>query len=505
MQNINYPRPQLKRKSFHSLNGVWRMNDQNVDVPSCLQKNKMHYETSFKYKKTNDRVILHFDAVDQITTVFLNNRFVGLNIGGYLPFEFEITDFIKEGQNILVVDVIDELDKTYPYGKQTSKPSGMWYTQVSGIWGNVWYEEVPSKYIKNIKITPDLKGVDLDIEIDNKGKILKKHKRINIKNPILWTPQKPYLYHELIKESKDIVEIYFALRTISIESIKGINRVCLNGKPIFLNGVLDQGYFKPGLFIALNNAYFKDIKNMKDLGFNLLRKHIKIESEEFYYQCDKQGILVMQDMVSSGEVSFIKDTVLPTLGFNRKDNVESIDSRMKFFIDYSIKTINHLYNHPSVISYTIFNEGWGQFNADDLYIRFKTIDKTRLFDSTSGWFKQNLSDFDSKHVYFRNIKLNIKERPFLLSECGGYVFNVNNEKVRWGYGICHTKSELTNRIIKLYQDMVIPYIPKGLNGVIYTQLSDVEQEINGLYTYDRKICKVDKQKIKTLFNFLKIE
>ena len=491
----NYPRPQLKRNSFISLDGTWLMNGIEVYVPSCRQEKKLHYEKCFSYVKNNDRVILHFGAVDQIAKVYLNDNYLGEHRGGYLSFEFEVTDYIKQ-DNVLVVDVVDELDTTYPYGKQTLKPQGMWYTPVSGIWWSVWYEEVPNAYIKNIKITPDLQGVDLDILIDDNHKLINKHIRKEIDNPILWDFDNPYLYTETIKEGNDEVEIYYGLRTIDIQNINGVNRVCLNNKPIIINGLLDQGYWKDTLFIPdSEDGYKNDVINVKKLGFNTLRKHIKIEPEEFYYECDKNGMLVIQDMVQNGKYSFIKDTALPTVGINRNDKVGSLDERMKFFIQHSKDTINHLHNHPCIVMYTIFNEGWGQFNADELYDELKSLDDTRLYDSTSGWFRQNKSDFDSLHIYFRNKKLTPNKRPLFLSECGGYVYSASNEKVKWGYGICKSKDELTDKIIKMYEKMVIPAIRSGLCGIIYTQVSDVEGEVNGLYTFDRKVLKVDETKI----------
>lgn len=498
-----YPRPQLKRDNFVSLDGTWLVNDKEVEVPSCLQEKHLHYEKHFEYTKHNDRVILHFGAVDQIAKVYLNDVYLGEHVGGYLPFEFEISEYIKK-ENKLVVDVIDELDTTYPYGKQSLHPQGMWYTPISGIWGSVWYEEVPSTYIKEIKITPDIKGVDLDIVIDSNNIITNKHIRKDIENPILWEVDNPYLYRETIKEDKDEVEIYYGLRVIDIQNINGVNRVCLNNKPIIFNGLLDQGYFKNSLFIPNNNnGYYNDIANIKNLGFNTLRKHIKIEPEEYYYECDRLGVLVIQDMVENGNYSFIKDTALPTIGIGRNDKVEKLDERMKFFIKHSKDTINHLYNHPCIVTYTIFNEGWGQFNADDIYKQLKALDGTRLYDSTSGWFKQNESDFDSLHIYFRNKKLKPKNRPLLLSECGGYVYAANKEKVKWGYGICKSKEALTDKIIQMYETMAIPAIKDGLCGTIYTQISDVEGEINGLYTFDRNLIKVDEKKIKDINNKVK--
>lgn len=501
-----YPRPQLKRDSYFSLNGTWLMNGMEVNVPSCRQEKRLHYEKHFFYVKTNDRVILHFSKVDQVCKVYLNDNYLGEHIGGYLAFEFEITDYVHQGDNKLVVDVIDELDTTYPYGKQTLKPSGMWYTPVTGIWSDVWYEEVPNRYIKNIKITPNLKGVDLDILIDDNKELINKKQRVDVDNPILWDIDNPHLYYQKIKEDKDEVEIYYGLRTIDIQNIDGINRVCLNNKPIIINGLLDQGYWKDTLFIPSGvDGYTNDILNCKKLGFNLLRKHIKVEPEEFYYECDRLGMLVMQDMVQNGKYKFFKDTVLATIGFNFSDKVDKLDERMNFFIKHSKETLDHLYNHPSIIAYTIFNEGWGQFNADELYDTLKQKDKTRLYDATSGWFKQHKSDFDSFHIYFRNAKLKPKIRPLLLSECGGYVYVTDASKAKWGYGICKSKDELTDKMIEMYETMVVPNIEKGLCGVIYTQVSDVEGEVNGIYSFDRKICKVEKDRLKQVFKKLMVK
>ena len=487
-----YPRPQLVRDNYQLLNGKWKVNGVSKDVPSCEILQELTYIKQFNFKRIKDRVILHFDGVDQICKVYLNDNYLGEHIGGYLPFRFEISDIVKEGKNILRVEVVDKLDKTYPYGKQSLNPSGMWYTPVSGIWKDVWLEQVPKKYIKDIKITPDLKGVDLLIKIDDGKKIVEKKKRINERNPILWDVDNPHLYYREIKQGDDVVTIYYGLRKIEIIG----NRVYLNNNPIFINGVLDQGYWKDSLFIPKSyQGYIDDIKNMKQLGINLLRKHIKVEPDCFYYECDRLGMLVMQDMVQSGEFHFIKEGLLATIGFNFNDRVENVDERMKFFIEHSKNIQDHLYNHPSLIAYTIFNEGWGQFNSDDVYKLLKARDDSRLYDSTSGWFKQKYNDFDSLHIYFRNKKLKPKNRPMIVSECGGYVYNTDNSDVSWGYGKCNSKDELTSSIEKLYDVMILPYVGKGLVGIIYTQLSDVEGEVNGLYSFDRKILKVDKQRM----------
>jgi hypothetical protein len=242
---------------------------------------------------------------------------------------------------------------------------------------------------------------------------------------------------------------------------------------------------------------------MKELGFNLLRKHVKIEPDYFYYACDKLGMLVMQDMVNSGAYSFVRDTLLPNIGVNKNWNrkLSPTNKRRIIFETEVKKTIKHLYNHPCIIAYTIFNEGWGQFNSDELYDYVKKLDSTRLVDATSGWYIGKKNDFDSQHIYFRLKKLTAKERPLLISECGGYNLLIQEHffgKKEYGYGACKDKDALTKRIEKMYHKMIIPAIKSGLCGCIYTQLSDVENESNGLYTYDRKVCKVHKHKLRKL-------
>ena len=494
----------MRRKSFQSLDGEWTLGQSRITVPYPPQapasgfdgdKNAEHlsYSRYFDFKKENDRCLLHFGAVDQVASVSVNGIQVGTHEGGYLPFEFDITKAVVEGVNELTVECMDSLDTYYPYGKQTKKPGGMWYTPFSGIWKSVWLEQVPDEYIRDIKITPDLKGVTLDVD----GEI----RRIDIENPHLWTPDDPYLYTHTVSKGKDEVEIYFALRTVEIKEIDGINRVCLNGKPIFLHGLLDQGYYVPGLCTATPEEYEKDIRVMKSLGFNMLRKHIKVEDESFYFLCDKLGMLVMQDMVNNGKYKFMTDTFLATLGFNRNDRTGFAEKRKEFWIRHSKETIEKLYNHPCIIAYTLFNEGWGQFESDAAYTMLKSVDGTRLFDSTSGWFPQHKSDFDSVHIYFRTVELFPKERPLLLSEFGGYSYPVEGHrstKKTYGYGACRSKDELTDKIVSAYEKMVIPAIKKGLCGSVYTQVSDIEDEINGMLTYDREVLKVDGEKMKAL-------
>ncbi len=526
-----YPRPHMKREHWMSLNGTWKLDGDDIRVPfppqSGLSNYKKKVKDVFTYEKKfvlskemqGERILLHFGAVDQIAEVVLNGKKLGTHEGGYLEFTFDVTDCIKRvGENVLLVKVTDTLSLDYPYGKQCKKRGGMWYTPVSGIWKSVWLEAVPEKYIESIKLTPDLTGSEIELFAGTSvfvvcvrmpdGTVLEKtfegnKGRIEIPEEAirLWTPETPYLYEMTITAGEDRVETYFALRTIEIKNIDGVNRVCLNGEPIFLHGVLDQGYFPEGIYLpAEETEYDRDILRMKELGINLLRKHIKVEPDYFYYACDKLGMLVMQDMVNNGPYSFIRDTAIPTLGYKKRGDQTGLGGKRKeIFIRHVENTIEQLYNHPSIIAYTIFNEGWGQFESDYLYDHVKTLDPTRLVDSTSGWFAQGKNDFDSEHIYFKAIEVEPKERPMFMSECGGYSMVVENHYYSkyntYGYGGSDDPEKLTEDILNLYDIMILPAVSKGMCGCIYTQLSDVEDEINGLYTYDRKVCKVEKDKL----------
>ena len=524
-----YPRPLLKRNSFFSLNSLWELNGQNINVPFPPEAKLSGYDGDLgnlvyrkrftlpeNFYKESDRVILHFGAIDQLADVFLNDTFITHNEGGYLPFSVDISRYLED-DNLLEVRVTDELDYFYPYGKQSKKPAGMWYTPVSGIWKSVWIEALPQNGIENLNIKTDMNSLHLQIlsnaqkfkvEFENYCEVFDSNIiDIAIPEPHLWSLQDPYLYKLKITTDDDQIESYFGLRKIEARIINGHERLFMNNRPLFINGLLDQGYFEKGIYTPEDvKEYERDIVGIKELGFNTLRKHIKLEDEAFYYYCDKHGILVIQDMVNSGKYSFFKDTILPTIGFLKLRRKAKDKKRLEFFLDQSRRTIGLLKSHPSLIGYTIYNEGWGQQEASACYEILKKEDPDRLFDATSGWFFDDKSDFDSYHIYFRNKVLKGKQRLLLLSECGGFTRNIeehsDSKKTSYGYGKTDSEEELTERIIDMHRKMVIPSIENGLVGYIMTQISDVEGEINGMFTYDRSVCKVNKKKILAANNEL---
>ncbi len=524
-----YPRPLLRRESFLPLSEGWTLNDKPIRVPFPPEAelsgyrgavtDDLDYRVRFSlpggFLPPSHRLILHLGAVDQTAQVFVNGAPVARHEGGYLAFSADITEAVRYGENVLRVLARDTLSPSYPYGKQSKNPCGMWYTPVSGIWQTVWMEAVPEAgAVRDIRAVPDLTGVKLTVDTDapftvtvpEAGLCVKseeKELRLDIPSPRLWTPGDPFLYDFTVETGSDSVSSYFALRTIQIRQVNGRALLCLNGEPVFLHGVLDQGYFQDGLFLPSDpQGYGEDVRRMKELGFNCLRKHVKLEPEAFYLACDRLGMLVLQDMVNAGEVHYLRDTVLPNAGFTRRNDKKAVVTRrqMEQFEKNVRGTIERLYSHPCVVGYTIFNEGWGQYDSDRIYTDCKKADPTRFFVSTSGWFRQKKSDAASFHVYFRNkvLKPAKKGRLLLLSECGGFTRRVHGhtaaKRREYGYGKRQeSETELTDKIAALYEQMVLPSMENGLCGCVYTQLSDVEGEINGLYTYDRQVCKVDKR------------
>ena len=534
-----YPRPQLKRDKWLSLDGEWKFKTQKINEPDDPGKwetinvpyspeselsgigrrvsanDTMVYEREISVPEDwkGSRVILHFGAVDQTCKVFVNGEEVISHEGGYLPFSVDITDKLSgEAKDTIRVEAHDSLDHKYPWGKQKSDNGGMWYTPVSGIWQSVWAEPVPEDHVTHLKIdtgrdwaeiraygvekgTIEIMGEKYELIKDDAAYEKRASIRIDIHYPHRWSPEDPYLYDFTIESGDDKLESYFALRTLSIQEVDGVPRLCLNDEPYFFNGVLDQGYWQSGIYTPpTDEAFEEDIMAMKSLGFNTLRKHIKVEPELFYYDCDRLGMVVFQDMVNNFDYSFFKDSALPTIGLKNKDDrgIHRDPESRKLFTESMEGIVKQLYNHPSICYWTIFNEGWGQFSADEMYEQLRYLDPVRFIDSTSGWFHQSKSDVDSHHVYFKKIDLSVGNRPLVLSEFGGYTCRVEghcfNENT-YGYKKFGNRAELLAGLRDLYDNEIEPLMKAGLSAAIYTQLSDVEEETNGLLTYDREVHK----------------
>ena len=564
-----YPRPQMERSNFDVLNGSWdytvisaseyvrkggRTDKTTGKIlvpfsPECdasgvgriLDRNEvLIYKTTFKYGG-RDRILLHFDAVDEKCEVIVNGVSFGVHEGGYLPFYYDVTGACKHGDNALEVHVVDFSDSVpVPKGKQTLSRGGIWYTPQSGIWGTVWTETVPENYIENAVCfaDPDAAAVnvnvtaygdigELTIKIYDEGKEIACVQGAAGDNVIklgavkMWSPDSPFLYKVLIKSESDSVRTYFAMRKIElVTDMRGYKRVKLNGEYIFQSGVLDQGYYPEGMLTPPSDrAMINDIRAMKDCGFNMIRKHIKIEPARWYYHCDRLGMLVWQDMVSGGDkYNFAVIGALPFVGimlddtkrykaFARADKQER-ENYKKFVGD----TVKYLRGFPSIVLWCIFNEGWGQFDSVAMTDYVRGIDDTRLIDSVSGWHDQGRQyyDFKSYHIYFRKFRMPKDEkRCVVLSEFGGYSMPVKEHMQMphkiFGYKIFRDQDELRENIDKLYTREVVPAIQQGLCASVYTQLSDVEEEINGILTYDRKVNKAGRELLNNIKDRLYFE
>ena len=527
-----YPRPQMKRDNWLCLNGAWDFavdyeSKGQIVVPfcpeSCLSRIGTHFDEGSALSYTRNftlpkefnrgRVILHIGAADQRADVFLNGKPVGYHKGGYEAFSLDITDALQEENRLQIICFDDLTDQSYPYGKQTMNRGGMWYTPVSGIWQSIWLESVPETYIRKLNIENRGYSVEISVEPALDGKIrvaelgeftlVDGKVTVTPENPHLWSPEDPFLYHFTLEAGEDKVQSYFAIRCLEIRKVGKYPRLCLNGKPYFVHGLLDQGYWPDGLFTpATPECYAEDILEMKRLGFNTLRKHIKVEPEEFYYQCDKLGMIVFQDMVNNSDYNFFRDTVLPTIGVQKiPDRYMHTDTHhRKRFLEGMEATVGQLKNHPSICYWTIFNEGWGQFDSDRVFDKFLKLDDTRFVDSTSGWFRQRKSQVDSRHVYFRKVKLTGDGKmPLVLSEFGGYSYkpegHVFNTESTYGYGKYQNREEFAQAVQNLYRNEIVPCVKRGLCAAIYTQVSDVEDETNGLRTYDRKVEKLTPEEM----------
>ncbi len=557
-----YPRPQMTRPQWVNLNGQWeyailpkdspapKTFDGKILVPyavesllSGVQKPLLpsqrlwYFRTFDNPNAAGQRVLLHFGAVDDECAVWVNGKQVGEHRGGYLPFTFDITDALVNGENELIVSVLDSTETGLQQrGKQVFNPKGIWYTAISGIWQTVWLEVVPEVSIESLKLTPDLDSQSLTVEAKIRGagegvrveaetthggeKIISSSDqaegavRLAIPNPIAWTPSNPHLYDlrvRLIRDGKVVDEVgsYFVMRKFGLVKVNGHLRFALNGEPLFLYGPLDQGYFPDGLYTPPSEeAMLFDIEYTRAIGCNMIRKHIKVEPLRWYYHCDRLGMIVWQDMPNGGlidgEVVAMSSLLL---GFRRNDTSglrwfgrANADNRARFR-DELQDMIDHLHNAACIAVWVPFNESWGQFESVKVAQWVKAYDPTRLVDHVSGWFDQGGGDFQSRHIYFKKLKRpRPDKRAFVISEFGGYSLKILDhlwdENKKFGYRFYDSPDALTNAYLFLLEKELKPLIPLGLAAAIYTQTTDVEIEINGYLTYDRKVEKMDAEKIR---------
>lgn len=500
------------------------------------------------------RLLLHFGAADQFCCVYIDGQRAGSHSGGYLPFSMDITALVHRGQPLnILVGIRDASDTSYhSRGKQQLKSSGMFYTAQSGLWQTVWLETVPAEYIESLRITPDYDTSSVKIRVctvsSGNGANHASHdtggipvepcrptvscrifapvylgpegigehvcKEMLLETEITprretslpvpkikaWTPETPWLYPVQLTYGDDVVHTYFALRKCDVQiDHQGTPRLFLNNRPYFQTGVLDQGYWPDGLYTApTDEALIYDIRTMKSLGFNMLRKHGKIEPQRWYFHCDRLGMLVWQDMVNGGTtyhhwfVTYLA-TLFNYLNWDVKDIHRTILSRRsrlgrQEFVNETRETIRSLYNHPSIVCWVPFNEGWGQFSTAKVTRLVKRLDSQRLVDSASGWFDQGCGDIKSLHYYFFTLRIPKDSRALALSEFGGYSWRIPGHSACprvYGYRNFHSRDELTKGYERLMGDVVFPTVKEGISAAIYTQLSDIEEEVNGILTYDR--------------------
>ena len=552
-----YPRPQLVRDHWINLNGWWEYQivkaggrfsrpDGRILVPfspetdasgvnRVLQPGEgLWSRCYFECPETENghRVLLHFGAVDERCAVFINGPTAGKHRNGYLSFSFDITELVRPGENELRVYVRDDSDTGMECrGKQRLSPGGMFYQAQSGIWQTVWMETVPENHITDLQIIPldDLRTVRFRITLKDPAPVeinlgstmyrmdecgFQKSKEaavleteITVHEPRLWSPESPALYEADIIAGKDHVQSYFAIRSFGTGTDEnGHACLTLNGKPYFMNGVLDQGYWPESLMTAPSDeALLYDITEMKQAGFNMIRKHEKIEAERWYYHCDRLGMIVWQDMVhGGGRIDAMRMTYLPTVfpwiwthlkdeGNYRLFGRTDAQARTRFEKDL-LRMIRQLENHPCIGLWNIFNEGWGQFDALRLTEMVREADPARLIDHASGWFDQGGGDVKSVHNYFRKLVVEKDARPFVLSEYGGYTCDIPGHVMyeeNYGYRD-YSPEDLPDAFDELMAE--IEALKKdGLAAAVYTQISDIEEEKNGILTYDRKVKKAGKQ------------
>lgn len=557
-----YPRPQMQRSEWLNLNGLWEyaISAKNQAAPPefsaqilvpfplesalsgvgrALQPDELlWYRRAFQIPDAwrGKKVLLHFGAVDWETTVWINGNRVGDHRGGYLPFWFEISQFLRPGANELLVSVWDPTDAHWQQrGKQVRQPKSIWYTQVSGIWQTVWLEPVPEVFIASLKITPDIDSGTVTIAVRGSGGNPSQQagslqvfdggtlvaaaeldpdrleSALAIPQPKLWSPDSPHLYDLVVELGEDQVASYFGMRKFSLgcDSL-GRPRLCLNNRPLFQFGPLDQGYWPDGLYTPPSEAAMRfDLELVGRLGFNMLRKHIKVEPARYYYECDRLGIIVWQDMINGGKpVGDVVSLLAILVGLNRGDQRsyrfagrESGESRQDYQRELR-ELVDHLYNFACIGVWVPFNEGWGQFDARAAAGWLKEYDPTRPVDHASGWFDQGGGDMRSLHVYFKKLRPVRPEsrRAVVLSEFGGYSMKVAghvwNPRAEFGYRKYDTSESLTAAYLDLLDKELAPWVEQGLSAAIYTQAVDVEIEVNGYLTYDRAVEKMDFARVR---------
>lgn len=548
-----YPRPQLERTDWVNLNGEWEYAikpkgqaepasfDGNILVPfavesslSGVQKevgenNELWYKRTFSVPanwKSKD-IVLNFGAVDWKADVFVNDILIGSHQGGFTPFSFNITPYLTGKSNQkLVVRVWDPSDKGYqPRGKQTSNPEGIWYTPVTGIWQTVWLEPVATNHITSVKSIPDIDNGTMNVTVGtsapccntsvvevkllDKGQVVASAKglqgkelRLAVQNPTLWDPANPYLYDmkvSLIKDGKvlDDVKSYTAFRKISSKrDANGVMRMQLNNKNLFQYGPLDQGWWPDGLYTApTDEALLYDIVKTKDWGFNMIRKHVKVEPARWYYHCDKEGILVWQDM-PSGDMG---NQWAPHTYNGGTDKDRSAASVANYYQEWK-EIMDMCISYPSIVVWVPFNEAWGQFDTEKVAEWTKNYDPSRLVNPASGGNHRACGDILDLHNYpGPNMFLYDPQRVTVLGEYGGIGLPLENHlwwnKRNWGYVQFKNSDEVTAEYVK-YADDLKGMVDRGFSAAVYTQTTDVEGEVNGLMTYDRKEIKINEAAVK---------
>ncbi|MEV4393331.1 sugar-binding domain-containing protein [Nonomuraea sp. NPDC049607] len=548
-----YPRPQLVRDSYVNLNGRWRYaindgsrpetHDGDILVPYSPEAplsgvgrqlrpgETLWYRRSFEAPPgpAGGRVILHFGAVDQTCRVWVNDVEVGGHSGGYLPFSFDVTDALTEGANTLDVAVRDDTDTGWQSrGKQRLRRGGIWYTAQSGIWQTVWAERVPALHVERLTLTPVLAeecvevtvhavSGEAEVEILAGGQVAARATvpagrpvRVPLPGARPWSPEDPFLYDVTVSLGDDRVRGYVGMRSFSVgPDAEGVPRLLLNGRPYFHAGILDQGYWPDGLYTPPSDeAMVDDIVMMKRLGFTMLRKHIKIEPLRWYHHCDRLGMLVWQDLVNGGEsyrpLVITTPALLPLrLDDRRHHRFGRADAEGRAAFEAELReTVEHLRNVVSLAVWVPFNEGWGQFDAARIAAELARLDPTRTIDHASGWHDQRAGDLLSLHVYFRRFRPPRPDgRVLVLSEYGGYSLPVEGHtwgEKEFGYRRHRTAEELGAAFVRLHEEQIVPAIAKGLSATVYTQLSDVEDELNGLLTYDRAELKLPADLVRSV-------